>query len=190
MTRSGPFASRSGEKLAHALTAFGLDPTGLVCVDFGSHVGGFVDCLLARAAARVYAVEPGRGVLEERLRRDPRVVIVEGANALRHDGPERADLLTIDVGWTPQRLILPAARRNLRPGGDVVTLVKPHYEAPQSWLRGGVLPAPRLEAVIADVERDVVELGWSIRGRCDSPIPGHAGNRERLFWLRRAEIPG
>lgn len=187
MTKAGPpqYVSRSGLKLHAALQAFGLDVAGYVCADFGSHVGGFVDCLLRHGAARVYAVEPGYGVLDYRLRRDERVVVCERTNALRFTCSEPCDLVTIDVGWTPQRLILPAARRTLRRGGVVVTLVKPQYEAPTEWLRGGVLPAERLGQVLSACRADVAGLGWGIQHEVESPLPGHGGNIEWL-WLLRA----
>jgi len=181
------YVSRGGVKLAHALHAFDLEPRGWVCVDFGSHTGGFVDCLLQSGAARVYAVEPGRGVLDDRLRRDPRVVVFEGVNALRFTAPEPADLITIDVGWTPQRLVLPAARRCLKPDGRVVTLVKPHYEAPKGWLRRGVLAPEHYDQVLETCRTDVREAGWTIVAETESPLTGHAGNREHFFLLRRTD---
>jgi len=179
------YASRSGHKLHAALAAFGVDVAGLVCTDFGSHVGGFVDCLLHHDAAKVYAVEPGYGVLDLRLRNDPRVVVCERTNALRFTCPEPCDLITIDVGWTAQRLVLPAARRALKPAGTVITLVKPHYEAPKNWLRRGVLPAQRMDEVLATCRTDVTEQGWEIAGELQSPLPGHGGNVEWLWRLRR-----
>lgn len=179
------FVSRGGDKLAAALRAFNLSVKELVCADFGSHTGGFVDCLLQNGAARVYAVDPGYGILDYRLRRDPRVVLCERTNALQYTPPELCGLITIDVGWTPQRLILPAARRGLAEGGRVVTLVKPHYEAPAEWLRGGVLPQDRLAEVRAAVLKDVAEQGWRCLAEVESPLRGHAGNSEFLWLLTR-----
>jgi 23S rRNA (cytidine1920-2'-O)/16S rRNA (cytidine1409-2'-O)-methyltransferase len=179
-----PYVSRAGVKLAAALQAFGLDVTGWTCTDFGSHVGGFVDCLLQHGAARVYAVEPGYGVLDYRLRKDARVVVCERTNALGYVSPEPCDLVTIDVGWTQQRLVLPAARRCLKEGaGRVITLVKPQYEAPQEWLRGGVVAPERLAEVLADCRWDVEQLGWQVAGEIESPIRGHGGNVEYLWSL-------
>jgi 23S rRNA (cytidine1920-2'-O)/16S rRNA (cytidine1409-2'-O)-methyltransferase len=177
------FVSRGGRKLSAALDAFRLQPAGWVCLDIGSHVGGFVDCLLQRGALRVHAVEPGRGVLDERLRADERVIVHEGANALRFVAPERCALVTIDAGWTPQRLILPAARRATTTGGQIVTLVKPQYEAPREWLHGGVLPAARHQEVLALVRDDIRDLGVSIVAETISPLRGHAGNTEWFFQL-------
>lgn len=176
------YVSRGGLKLAAALRAHAVDVTGLTCADFGSHVGGFVDCLLQHGAARVHAVEPGYGVLDLRLRRDPRVVVHERTNALQFVPPEPCDLVTIDVGWTPQRLILPAARRALKPGGRVITLVKPQYEAARDTLVAGCVPDERFAAVIERCRADVVDTGFRVLGEVDSPIRGHGGNRE-LLWL-------
>lgn len=189
--RDRPYASRAGRKLAAAIQAFGLDITESICCDFGSHVGGFVDCLLQHGAVRVYAVDPSYGVLDYALRRDRRVVVYERTNALKFTCPEPCDLVTIDVGWTPQRLILPAAKRCLRPAaGRVVTLVKPQYEAPSSWLRGGVLPTERLEEVFAVCRDDVCQLGWEILNEIESPIRGHGGNAESLWLLAPSHSAG
>lgn len=126
---SQAFVSRGGEKLAAALDGFNVDVTGRVCADLGSHVGGFVDCLLQRGAAKVYAVDTCYGTLAWKLRRDPRVVVRERTNAMHVTLPEQVDLVTVDVAWTPQARILPNAARLVLPTGTVVTLIKPHYEA-------------------------------------------------------------
>jgi 23S rRNA (cytidine1920-2'-O)/16S rRNA (cytidine1409-2'-O)-methyltransferase len=184
---TGRFVSRGGEKLAAALDAFHLNPQALVCADLGSHVGGFVDCLLQRGAARVYAVEPGYGVLDYRLRKDPRVVVCERTNALHYRCPEPCDLVTIDVGWTPQRLILPPTRHYVRADtGRVVTLIKPHYEADPALLNDGVLPEQHRHDVLAQCEQDVAAAGWSVFAVVDSPIAGHGGNLEQLWLLKPA----
>lgn len=185
------YVSRAGFKLAAALGAFDLHPTGWTCADFGSHTGGFVDCLLQHGAAKVYAIDPGYGVLDARLRRDPRVVVCERTNALRFECPERCDLVTIDVGWTPQRLILPAARRCLKAeSGRVLTLVKPQYEAPAEWLAAGVVPAERRGAVLKVCRADVRGLGWQIADEIESPIRGHGGNVEYVWLLALPVAPG
>lgn len=184
MSEATPFASRAGLKLDHALTEFGVDVGGLVCADLGSNVGGFVDCLLRRGAAKVYAVEKGYGVLEYRLRKDPRVVVMERTNAMHVALPEAADLVTIDVAWTRQRNILPAARRVVKPGGTVITLIKPHYEAERSKLRKGILPPEDVDGVVKDVERDIYAAGFEVVGLTRSPIVGGEGNVEVLARLR------
>ena len=168
-----------------ALTASQVDPSGLICADLGSNVGGFVQCLLARGASRVYSIDTGYGVLDYGLRKDPRVVVMERTNAMHVTLDERVDLVTIDVGWTRQRHILPAAVKLLGPGGEILSLVKPHYEAPPEWLRGGVLPPEKVPTVVATVAEGVRTFGVELVGQMDSPLPGRAGNREAWFRLRR-----
>ncbi len=180
-----PYVSRGGLKLAAALREFQLDVTGWTCADFGSHVGGFVDCLLQHGAAKVYAVDTGYGTLDYRLRRDPRVIVCERTNALHYVCPEPCDLVTVDVGWTPQRLILPAVRRSLPPSGRVLTLIKPQYEAPRAWLAAGVVPPERLPAVLAACRQDIQALGWQIQREMESPLRGHGGNVEYVWLLQK-----
>lgn len=182
------YVSRGGEKLAAAIERFAIDVRGLVACDFGSHAGGFVDCLLQHGAARVHAVDPGYGVLDYRLRKDPRVVVHERTNALRFICPEPCDIVSIDVGWTAQRMILPAAQRAMKPGGRVISLIKPHYEAGQAQLDGGVLPRERLPEVLARCRKDIEQLGWTILNETESPITGHGGNVEFLWLLRRSAV--
>ena len=177
------FVSRAGQKLEHALGTFGLDVSGVVAADLGCNVGGFTDCLLRRGARRVYAVDTGYGVLDYRLRKDERVVVLERTNALHVVLPEAVGLVVIDVAWTRQRLILPAARRLLRDGGSVVTLIKPHYEAPKGLLRGGVLPPEHLPEVVAGVQREIEAAGFAVRQITESPIRGSGGNAEVLAWV-------
>src|SRR5207247_2194247 len=128
------FVSRAGQKLDHALDAFHIDVRDRICADLGSNVGGFVDCLLQRGAAKVYSIDTGYGVLAWKLRKDPRVIVMERTNAMHVTLPERVSLVTIDVAWTKQKHILPAAAKMLADGGAVVTLIKPHYEAAQELL--------------------------------------------------------
>jgi 23S rRNA (cytidine1920-2'-O)/16S rRNA (cytidine1409-2'-O)-methyltransferase len=177
------FVSRAGQKLEHALAAFALDVGGIVCADFGSNTGGFVDCLLQRGAAKVYAIDTGYGALEWKLRKDPRVVVMERTNAMHVALPEPVALLTIDVAWTRQRHILPAARKALAPGGRVVTLIKPHYEADASLLRKGVLPPQSLPDVLDQVKADIAEAGFNLTSLTESPIKGAKGNTELLALL-------
>src|SRR3954447_14110751 len=149
-----PFVSRAGQKLDYALSRFGIGVSGLVCADLGCNAGGFTDCLLQWGAAKVYAIDTGYGMLDWKLRRDPRVVVMERTNAMHAELPEPVALAVIDVAWTKQRHILPAARRMLAPGGAIVTLIKPHYEAPPGLLARGVLPTERIEEVLTSVKRD------------------------------------
>jgi 23S rRNA (cytidine1920-2'-O)/16S rRNA (cytidine1409-2'-O)-methyltransferase len=131
-----PFVSRAGLKLAAALDAFGVDPSGWVCLDVGASTGGFTDCLLQRGARRVYALDVGRGQLDWRLRQDPRVVAVEGVNARHLDAdelPERCDLVTVDVSFISLLKVVPALVPHLRPGGLLLTLVKPRRAPSSPW---------------------------------------------------------
>lgn len=177
------YASRGGLKLAAALEHFCISPAGLICADLGCSTGGFTDCLIQHGAAKVYAVDTAYGELAWKLRKDDRVVVLERTNALHVALPERVDLITIDLGWTRQRHSLPVARTLLQPGGTIISLIKPHYEADKSLLCKGVLPE---EQVDPTVERVVAELeGMNIRiaGLVASPIKGQAGNCEVLALI-------
>ena len=182
------FVSRAGQKLDHALTTFGLDVAGAVCADLGSNTGGFVDVLLQRGAAKVYAIDTGYGVLEWKLRKDPRVVVMERTNAMHATLPEKVGVVTIDVAWTKQKHILPAARKMIRDDGFCVTLIKPHYEAEASFVRNGVLPEEKVDGVVEEVKQQIVPTGFSVEGVVRSPIKGAKGNIEVLALLRPTKM--
>jgi 23S rRNA (cytidine1920-2'-O)/16S rRNA (cytidine1409-2'-O)-methyltransferase len=185
-----PFVSRAGQKLDHALATFGLDVSAKICADLGCSTGGFTDCLLQRGAAKVYAIDAGYGVLDWKLRKDPRVVVMERTNAMHVKIREPVDLVTIDVGWTRQRNILPSARGLLKPDGIIVTLIKPHYEVDPSLLRQGVLPEEHLEQVVEAVKREIESGGWKWIAAVRSPIRGSGGNAEVLAELCRDPSTG
>jgi 23S rRNA (cytidine1920-2'-O)/16S rRNA (cytidine1409-2'-O)-methyltransferase len=180
------FVSRAGQKLEHAMAEFGIDASGKVCADLGCNAGGFTDCLLQRGAAKVYAVDTGYGALEYKLRRDPRVVVMERTNAMHVTLPEPVSLVVIDVAWTKQKHILPNARKLLADGGEVVTLLKPHYEAEKSQLKMGILREEELPGVVERVKREMAAAGFEVKGITTSPIKGAKGNVELLAWLRPA----
>jgi len=183
------WASRGALKLEAALVRFGIDPAGRICADLGCSTGGFTDALLRRGAARVHAVDTGYGVLAWRLRSDPRVVVHERTNALQVELPEPCGLVVVDVGWTRQERIVPRALGLLGPGGEVVSLLKPHYEASPDWLEGGVLPASRVDEVVAGVLGRLARLEPPCRvvATMPSPVPGgKGGNSEVLLHLRAA----
>jgi 23S rRNA (cytidine1920-2'-O)/16S rRNA (cytidine1409-2'-O)-methyltransferase len=189
---SGQFVSRGGEKLEHALNTFEIDPTGYQCADLGASTGGFTDCLLKAGSVRVYAVDTGYGILAWTLRNDDRVVVMERSNALHTDPPPEVgngvDQVVIDLGWTRQKHALPAARRWLREGGRVISLIKPHYEQEQSGRgRRGILPDDQAEQIVERVVGEIAESGWSVLGLVESPIRGgkkaSKGNREWLVFL-------
>lgn len=185
-----PYVSRGGVKLAGALDAFGLDPRGVVAADFGASTGGFTDCLLQRGAARVYAIDVGRGQLHDRLRRDPRVVVMERTNAraLTHDSlPERVQWVVIDASFIGLDKLLPAAHAVLAAGGGgtLVALVKPQFEVGRERVgKGGVVrdDAARSEAIEAVVAH-AHALGFELCGQADSVLEGPSGNREHFVWL-------
>jgi 23S rRNA (cytidine1920-2'-O)/16S rRNA (cytidine1409-2'-O)-methyltransferase len=183
--------SRGGDKLEAAFTHFPLEVEGRVCVDLGASTGGFTDCLLQHGAARVYAVDVGKGQLHWKLRNDPRVVVMENVNA-RHmkpdQLPETPEVAVIDVSFISLEKILPAAARLLGPGGDLVTLIKPQFEAgPENVQRGGVVRDPAIHAqVVASVRKFGTEsVGLEWRGHCESPLRGPAGNIEFVALWRK-----
>ncbi|RKY66242.1 MAG: TlyA family rRNA (cytidine-2'-O)-methyltransferase [Candidatus Latescibacterota bacterium] len=184
------FVSRAGEKLEHALEKFEVEVKGKIVADLGSHVGGFVDCLLKHGAAKVYAVEVGKGVLDWKLRNDPRVVVMEGVNALYAELPEKVDLVTIDVGWTRQKFIVPKAASLLKPGGLIISLIKPQYEALPRERRKGVVRRELLNAVVGRTLKGIRALGLEILDLEPSPLPGSGGNREFFVLLRPLAYEG
>ncbi len=181
------FVSRGGEKLDAALSHFQLDISDLVCADLGSHVGGFVDCLLQRGAKKVFSVDTSYGTLAWTLRRDPRVVVMERTNAMHVELPEPIDLVTIDVGWTPQAKVLKSVSTFATSGTRVLSLIKPHYEAGKNALQNGVLPDEQVDKVVDRVVSAIKHDGWSVLGTLQSPIRGHGGNREVIALLTRQD---
>jgi 23S rRNA (cytidine1920-2'-O)/16S rRNA (cytidine1409-2'-O)-methyltransferase len=183
-----PYVSRGGYKVAAALDAFGIDPAGSVCLDVGASTGGFTDVLLQRDAARVYALDVGRGQLAEALRRDPRVVSMERTNARDITPttlPEAVTLIVIDVAFISLRLVLGPTLHAFGPrGGAIVALVKPQFEAGRFAAKGGVVrdPAVHLD-VLERVAATARDLGFVIRGAIASPILGPEGNREFFLHL-------
>ena len=185
------YVSRGGEKLAHALAAFGIDPSGMTALDVGASTGGFTDCLLGAGARRVYAVDVGRGQLDAKLRRDPRVAVLERVNArYPYELAECVDLAVIDVSFISARLVIPAALAHLRPQGCVVVLIKPQFEAGRGEVgKGGVIRDPRTHAlVLARFVAWALDSGLRVRGLTASPIVGAKGNRE-FFCLLEADRP-
>jgi 23S rRNA (cytidine1920-2'-O)/16S rRNA (cytidine1409-2'-O)-methyltransferase len=179
---------RGALKLANALDAFAVDVRGRVAVDVGASTGGFTETLLARGAARVYAVDVGRGQLHERLRTDPRVVVLDRTNA-RTLSPalikEPCAAASVDVSFISATKILPALHSVLAAGADVLVLVKPQFEVGRTQVgRGGIIKKPSLhQQAMRDVARGAQERGYAVRGACASPITGAEGNREFFLHL-------
>jgi 23S rRNA (cytidine1920-2'-O)/16S rRNA (cytidine1409-2'-O)-methyltransferase len=184
-----PYVSRGGHKLAAALDAFGIDPAGLVALDVGASTGGFTDVLLQRGAARVYAVDVGRGQLADRVRADARVVVMDRTNARSLGAtslPEPADLAVIDVSFISLELVLGPVVACLSADGRVVPLVKPQFEVGRGQVRGGVVRDPVLHrAALERAIRAAGAAGLGTQGVVASPLLGPQGNREFLLDLRR-----
>jgi 23S rRNA (cytidine1920-2'-O)/16S rRNA (cytidine1409-2'-O)-methyltransferase len=181
------FVSRGGEKLDHALTVFDVDVTGKVAADFGASTGGFTDSLLQRGAPRVYAIDVGYGQLAEKLRLDPRVVVMDRQNVRSvTELPEPVQIISIDVSFIGLHLVLPAARAVLDQEGEIVALVKPQFEAGRADVgKGGVVRDPAVhQRVLREVIAAADALGLGVHGVTASPLLGPAGNREFLIHLR------
>jgi 23S rRNA (cytidine1920-2'-O)/16S rRNA (cytidine1409-2'-O)-methyltransferase len=183
-----PFVSRGGEKLVHALVVFDLQVSGRVCLDVGASTGGFTHCLLSQGAAKVYAVDVGRGQLDQRLREDPRVVVMEKVNARRLDPrlfAELASLATVDVSFISLEKILPTLARCLSPPAEVAALVKPQFEVGRGRVgRGGVVrDEAQHREVLLRIARFAVLSGWHVLGVTASPLKGPKGNREFFLYL-------
>jgi 23S rRNA (cytidine1920-2'-O)/16S rRNA (cytidine1409-2'-O)-methyltransferase len=202
---SGPrFVSRGGEKLEAALSAFGVDVTGSVCADVGASTGGFTDCLLQHGAAKVYAIDVGKGILHWKLRNDPRVVVMEETNARFVTSlPEPVALVTVDASFISLKILLPVVKDWLFPlssflnegkrkeeRSDVIALIKPQFEAGRKDVsRGdGVIRDPEIhKQVLLDVLGFAQTAGFQIRGLIKSPLLGPKGNAEFLVWLGEKE---
>jgi 23S rRNA (cytidine1920-2'-O)/16S rRNA (cytidine1409-2'-O)-methyltransferase len=186
------YVGRGGHKLEGALRGFGIDPTGLSCLDLGSSTGGFTDCLLQHWAAHVTAVDVGRGQLAWSLRQDPRVEVREGINAryLSHEDFERKfDLIVGDLSFISLTKVLPAAFDLLQPDGVMIVLIKPQFELSRAEIgKGGIVrdTTARLRAVDS-IREWVVSAGHRFDGFLESPLPGTSGNIEFLALLRRNE---
>lgn len=183
-----PYVSRGGLKLAGALDAFEVDPAGEVAVDLGASTGGFTDCLLQRGAAKVYAIDVGRGQLHERLRADPRVVSRERTHLDSLDPAQFSPgptLAVADLSFISLRRAYPVLHRVLAPPGRALVLVKPQFEVGRDRLpRGGVVDDEAVQQEVVEMlARAAEEAGFVVLGRCDSPVRGADGNREFFLHL-------
>jgi 23S rRNA (cytidine1920-2'-O)/16S rRNA (cytidine1409-2'-O)-methyltransferase len=203
---SGPrFVSRGGEKLDAALQAFEIDVSGLICADVGASTGGFTDCLLQRGAAKVYAIDVGKGILHWKLRNDPRVVVMEETNARFVESlPERVRLVTVDASFISLKILLPVIKHWLFPLSSfldegkakeerdhVIALIKPQFEAGKKDVaRGdGVIRDPEIhKQVLLDVLWFAQNERFDVRGLIKSPLLGPKGNAEFLVWLGGKQI--
>lgn len=187
-----PYVSRGGEKLAHALDAFGVDPSGRDCLDVGASTGGFTDVLLQRGAARLIALDVGYGQLHDRLRRDSRVTVLERTNARElRELPFAPDLVVGDVSFISLKLALPPALALAKAGWEAVVLVKPQFEAGRSDVgKGGVVRDLAVRRrVVREIAAAAVGWGGETVGVVDSGLPGPKGNREVFLHLVHRERP-
>ncbi len=202
-----PFVSRGGEKLQAALLTFPITITGRICADVGASTGGFTDCLLQNGALRVYTIDVGKGILHWKLRRDARVIVMEGINA-RHveQLPEKVSLVTVDASFISLKILLPVIQGWFIRGdgqtrsveqksetgfsydsGDVIALIKPQFEVGRSLAaRGdGVIRDPQIhQTVLLDILHFAESKGFRVKGLLRSPLLGPKGNTEFLAWLK------
>jgi len=183
------YVSRAGEKLEFALKHFNVDVTDLVCADFGCSTGGFTECLINAGAKSIYAVDTGYGVLAWKLRNDPRVVVMERTNAMHVILPEKMDFISVDVSWTKQEKILPNVFENLKEGGTIISLVKPHYEADANVIHSGVLSEGEAEVVVKKLVADLQSKYSSHDFKVvKSPVVGgKGGNVEFLLLVEKVD---
>jgi 23S rRNA (cytidine1920-2'-O)/16S rRNA (cytidine1409-2'-O)-methyltransferase len=183
------YVSRGGLKIEGAHKQFDFDLQGTVCLDIGSSTGGFTDFMLQHGATKVYAVDCGTNQLHYKLREDPRVVVMENTNArylIEADIPEKADFCSIDTSFISLTKILPPLKDLIKPGGHIVSLIKPQFEAGKDQVgKGGVVRDPAIhQEVIEKIKKfGTEELGFQWLELCTSPITGPAGNVEFLaYW--------
>lgn len=186
------FVSRAGEKLSHALDAFGVDAAGLTALDIGASTGGFTDCLLQNGAKRVYSLDVGVNQLDAKIRNDGRVTVIENfnaRNAKRSDFDNKIDIIVMDVSFISQALIYPACADILESGCDMITLIKPQFEAGRQNIGKGGIVRDRDGSVIAEIIKrlssSAEENGFCLIAKTDSPILGGDGNKEYLAHFKK-----
>lgn len=191
MNNDKKYVSRAGYKLELAIKEFQISPEGKICADFGCSTGGFTDCLLQFGAEKVYAIDTAYGELDWKFRSHPKVIVMERTNVLDLNIEEKVDLVTIDVGWTRQSVVLPYAINILKKTGIIISLIKPHYEADKKLLKNGVLNESQAEAILFDTLDNLLNKFKEtlvLEGKVKSPIEGKkGGNTEYLvgFTLRQ-----
>ncbi len=190
------YVSRGGLKLDAAIEHFEIDVDGKICLDIGASTGGFTDCLLQNGASKVVALDVGKGLLHNKLRQNDRVEIRDGVNArllTADDFDEQFDIITIDVSFISQRLILPAIIPHLKTDGSILALIKPQFETERSKVgEGGIVRDEKVRRdVVAKLKIFYSETGFSIIGTIESPITGADGNIEYLLCaIKSGDVHG
>ncbi|OGV98909.1 MAG: RNA methyltransferase [Nitrospinae bacterium RIFCSPLOWO2_02_FULL_39_110] len=185
-----PYVSRGGLKLEKAIKEFNINVKDKVAIDVGASTGGFTDCLLQYGVKKVYAVDVGYGQLAWKLRKDPRVVVIERKN-IRYIKPsdigEQVDIATIDVSFISLKLVLPAVKNLLKDNGEIIALIKPQFEIGKGEVgRGGVVrEKEKHEKVISEIKSFAIDLGLKVLNVTESPIAGQKGNVEFLIYLQK-----
>lgn len=184
--KNSEFVSRAGEKLDFALDYFKINVENKIAADFGSSTGGFIDCLLKKGIAKIYSLDTTDKMLNSSFRNNPKVEVIIG-NAMHFKLKEKVDLVTIDVGWTRQELVIPNALENLKENGDIISLIKPQYEADKKWLMKGVVKEEFLGPVLDKIRRDLKKhSNLKIIEIVKSPLKGTKGkNVEYLMWCKK-----
>ncbi len=185
--RPHPWVSRGGVKLTAALDAFGIDPSGKICLDVGASTGGFTHVLLERGAAQVHAIDVGHDQLDVRLKSDARVISREGVDvrALAPGDVPAVDIAVVDVSFISLTLVLPPVARLCAKGAHIVALTKPQFEAGRAHLKKGIVRDAAVQAAVCDeIAACLTGLGLSVLGMVPSPILGRDGNHEFLIAAR------
>ena len=185
-----PYVSRGGLKLEKAIKEFNINVKNKIVIDVGASTGGFTDCLLQYGVRRVYAVDVGYGQLAWKLRKDPRVVVIERKN-IRYIKPsdigEQVDIATIDVSFISLKLVLPSVKKLLKNNGEIIALIKPQFEVGKGEVgKGGVVrEKEKHKKVISEIKSFAIDLGFKVLNVTESPIAGQKGNVEFLIYLQK-----
>ncbi len=179
------YVSRAGFKLEKALDHFGIDPKGFTILDAGLSTGGFTDCLLQRGAQKIYGIDVGYGQVHEKIRSNPKVDVRERINLRHFDDPITVDMVTLDLSFISVLKVMEVVNRVLKPGGKLVVLIKPQFEAAKHEVgKGGIIKSPAVhEAVVEKLKNGISELGFECKGVIESPILGAEGNKEVLGYF-------
>ena len=185
-----PWVSRGGLKLCHALSFFGVNPKNYVCIDIGASTGGFSDVLLANGAAKIYAIDVGRGQLAWKLQSNDRVIVMDKTNArylTKADIPDPIDLIVCDTSFISLKTVLPSPLKLTKIGSHLIALIKPQFEVGRARVgKGGIVREPFLHEEVCQGVRIWLDkiIGWKVHDISESPIRGADGNKEFFIWAQ------